>query len=382
MNAPGTEWRAAHSRSGEQDRRGTGARPAILRPIVVALLIFLGIPALAHGVEEITSANWAAAWPLTPEITPGTILILAAYIRGMRRRPRPGQIWRHLAFGVGVLLIFVSLQSPLDPMAERLFWIHQVQHMLLRIAGPLLAMLAQPQATLTAGLPRPVRRWLLIPMTRNRSVRTAFGVMRRPAPVFIVFVGSLYFWQVPQIHNAALVNEPLHYLMHGTMLVAGLLFWAAIFDPRDSPKGMPHGVRLLLLLGTVLSNMLLGSTIVLTTDVIYGAYDVQGRLFGLDPITDEGIGGFLIWMPSSMMSLAAILVTFSLWNKAEERHLTRRHLWTGSNAAALEFPETGDELRLRSAVPNRRMAGVLAALSAAVFTIAISVVVIVTAVSL
>ncbi len=348
---------------------------------MITLLISGAEPALAHGGGEITSGNWATAWRLTPEVTLGAMLILAVYIRGMRRRSRSGQGWRHVCFVVAVLMIFLSLQSPIDPIAERLFWMHQVQHMLLRIVGPLVAMIAQPQGTLIAGLPRLVRRRLLRPVMRSGTLRLVFRVMSKPAPVFIVFVGSLYFWQVPQIHNEALVNEPLHYLMHATMLAAGLLFWAAIFDPRDPPKGMSHRVRLLLLLGTVLSNMLLGSTTVLTTEVIYGAYDIQGRLFGVDPLTDEGIGGFLIWMPSSMMSLAAILVTLSLWNKAEERHLTRRYAWSGSNAAALEFPETAEELRLATEVPNRRMAGVLAALAATVFTVAISVVVVVTAIS-
>ena len=381
MSANGADAHVAGRLSAALKRRVPKTPLLVYPPAIIVFLILLGGPVLAHGGEEISSGNWAGAWKPTPEVTLGTVLLLWIYIRGVRTRSRSVPLWRHAFFGGGVMLVFLSLQSPIDPIAERLFFMHQVQHMLLRIIGPMLAMLAQPQGLLTAGLPKSVRRWVLVPVMRSRAIRSASGVIRRPVPVFLIFVGSLYFWQVPQIHNEALVNDPLHYLMHVTMLAAGILFWATIFDPRDPPKGMSHRVRLLLLLGTVLSNMLLGSTTVLTTDVIYGAYDIEGRLFGLDPLTDEGIGGFLIWMPSSMMSLAAILITFSLWNRSEERGLARRYAWTGSNMAALEFPETAGELRLKTAVPNRRMAGVLAALSATAFTVSISVVVVVTAVA-
>ena len=40
-----------------------------------------------------------------------------------------------------------------------------------------------------------------------------------------------------------------------------------------------------------------------------------------------------------------------------------------SNAAALEFPETAEELRLKVAGPNRQMAGALALTSLSIFLV-------------
>ena len=72
-------------------------------------------------------------------------------------------------------------------------------------------------------------------------------------------------------------------------------------------------------------------------------------------------------MPSSFVIIAAIILVFNGWNAAEVRRWNARNDWTGSNAAALEFPETAHELRLKVADPNRRMGRTLALASAAMF---------------
>ncbi|HEU02968.1 MAG TPA: cytochrome c oxidase assembly protein, partial [Aurantimonas coralicida] len=77
--------------------------------------------------------------------------------------------------------------------------------------------------------------------------------------------------------------------------------------------------------------------------------------------------GYTIWVPSSMVIVAAIMLVFNGWNAAEVRRWNDRHNWTGSNAAMLEFPETAYELRLKVADPNCRMGWTLALISAAMF---------------
>ena len=346
---------------------GTGR----LRFLSIAVLLAL-VPAaaFAHGGEDLVEAEVFSAWSFDPLLVGLSILALAIYVRGALRRSVP--MWRHAAFGAGLGLVALALLSPIDPMAERLFWVHQIQHMMLRIGGPMLIMLALPQGTMFAGAPRALRNGLMRPVLRSRGLRAIFGFLARPAPAFVVFVGSLYVWQVPAIHNAAILNEPLHYTMHVTMLLAGILFFWAIFDPRDPPKGIRYGIRQVMLIGTILSNILLGSLTTLKTVVLYDAYDVHGRLFGFAPLADEKAGGFLIWQPMSMMSLIAILIVFAGWNRSEDRHWARRDKWRASNSAALEFPQTAAELRLVVTPVNRRVGTGLAMLPLAVFAIVLT----------
>src|SRR3546814_7633958 len=87
------------------------------------------------------------------------------------------------------------------------------------------------------------------------------------------FIASLYAWEVPSWHNAALLNDGIHYLMHVTMLVAGLFFWWLVLDRRPPPQGLRHGVRLMMLWLAILSNIILGGYTALKHDVLYTAYD-------------------------------------------------------------------------------------------------------------
>lgn len=331
------------------------------RYVMIILALALLLPArlaMAHGGEDLTVETVWSAWNLTPQISGPIAVILLIYLRGAFRRsksPTQRHLFRHLLFVAGVLSIFVSLQSPLDPMGERLFLAHQIQHLMLRMVGPMLIVLSYPEGLLIAGLPRSIRKRIIAPLLTNRRLSGVFTVLTRPWTAFILFTLSLYGWQIPALHNAALLNFALHYLMHITMLAAGFLFFAMIFSRRDTTTGQGHGLRVVLLFATLLSNTLLGALTTLKQTALYTAYDIEGRLFDFAPLDDETIGGFVIWVPSSMMIIIAIILTFHGWNAAEERRLARRYEWTGSNTAALEFPETAAELRLKVAGPNRRM---------------------------
>ncbi len=353
--------------------------PAIWLSLLVATGgIVAARGAMAHGGEALDAAHILSTWNITFEISGLLAFVLIIYLRGARRRnstSRKTRPLRHVLFMGGILAFFISLQSPLDPMGERLFWAHQLQHFLLRMVGPMLVVLARPQGILISGLPRVLRRQVLGRILGNSFLSGLFGFLMRPWPAFILFVASLYIWQIPSIHTVALLNPALHYTMHITMLLAGLLFFAMIFDHRDSPIGAPFGTRVFLLFATIVSNILIGSVTTLKEVVLYDVYDIQGRLFDMPGLFDESAGGFILWVPSSMMILIGILITMFGWNRIEEQRFARRYEWTGSNTAALEFPETAAELRLKVRDPNRRMGLALAFGAFAMFAIVMTTVI-------
>lgn len=335
--------------------------PAWMRSLGAALLLWTlqAGGALAHDGAGLDEHDLWTAWRLTPDILIPAALVLAVYIRGMARRRSFRlrlPVWRHVAFFAGAALVLLALQSPIDPFAERAFWIHQIQHVLLRMLGPMLLALSGPEGTLIAGLPRWARRALLRPLAQSRTMHGLARFLRNAAVVFVIFVASLVIWQIPYLHNAALLSPALHYTMHVTMLLAGLIFFWRIFERAPPPRGLSYGLRIVLLIAQSGFAILLGSMTMLKETVLYWAYDVEGRLFVESAIADEEAGGFFIWVPAPMMGLVSIVILITAWNRHEVLRFERFLTGPRSNSAALEFPETAEELWMKVEKPNRSVA--------------------------
>lgn len=190
------------------------------------------------------------------------------------------------------------------------------------MVGPMLVVLSHPQGLLTAGLPEALRRRFIAPIMANVAVSGLYRRLTGPGAAFLL---SLYVWQIPSVHNAALLNPLVHWAMHLTMLSAGFLFFAMIFARSHVPTVPPHFLRIGLLFATIVANILLGAITVFKSTVLYTAYDIGGRLFGIAPLTDETAGGFVFWVPASMMAIVAIILVIHDWNLIEKKRLRRGH---------------------------------------------------------
>ena len=348
---------------------------SLLTACAFTVAVWTPVPVFAHGGAGLSGPAAWSAWSLTPEISGSLLLILVIYARGAWRRwtaSRPFARIRHTLFGAGLLALFLSLQSPLDPMGARLFLAHQIQHLLLRMIGPMLVILARPQGVLIAGLPDALRRGLAAPLMSNSALSRFYVFLIRPFVAFLLFVLSLYFWQIPSVYNAALLDPLIHWAMHLTMLMAGLLFFAMILSPRDGPSNPSHSLRIFLLFAAIVSNILLGAITTFKSTVIYTAYDIEGRLFGIAPLTDETVGGFILWVPPSMMLIVAILIVVYDWNTTEKKRLQRGLEMRGLGKSAPEEPSSGDESRKNMAAANQRLAMLLMLTVLTMFTLIVA----------
>ena len=310
------------------------------------------------------------AWEFEPDIVIGTLLACLIYAAGMKRRGYGTRrhMLRHVSYFSGVASIFLALESPIDAFADQLFWVHQIQHLLLRMIGPMLIMLSAPQAFLVRGLPRALREGALAPLASAGIMRSLFGLLASAPVITMLFVAALYVWQYPPIHDAAILNDGIHYTMHISMLAAGLLFFWRIFDPRPAPKGLAYGKRLMMLLMVMLTQIGLGAYLTLKTEVLYPAYEIAGAMSSMKPLADEMIGGFIVWVPSSMMCLVAVIVVIHAWGKEETRAEER---WTRSERNIPSRPVTGAELIARAQPKNRMLAIGVAGFVVMMFGIAI-----------
>ena len=287
--------------------------------LVAALLAALAAALRWGHVGAIASGSHWSHWPVSPEITVPLAVLALLYVAGHREGARDrAQSWRHLAFFGGLAAVFVALQSPIEPISDHVFLVHQIEHMLLRTVGPLLILLAAPQAALLRGLPDRLRHRVVAPLLAGRWLRI-FGLLRRPAVATALFVGTTYFWMVPHYHDLAILDEPIHYLWHTTLLLSGLLFFWCLLDPRPSPHGASLGARLFMAWFAMMGNILLGLFLSFKTVPLYHAYDVLGRWWAVSPLADERFGGLTMWVPGTMMlALAALWMIYSRARQEEK----------------------------------------------------------------
>lgn len=317
----------------------------------------LAIPALAHGGGESEAARPWSDWPFAPEILIGVGLAAVFYINGWRqRRDRAGAVsaWRHAGFFAGLLALLIALQSPLDALAEHSFTMHQFQHMFLRAIGPMLLMLAMPQVLLIAGMPQWLRSHVLAPLLSSRVAGVIFGFFAHPFVATFFLLAVPVFWHIPEYHNLSIMNVPVHYVMHITMLVSGMFFFWRVLDPRPAPQGASYATRIVMSWAAIAGNIPLGAYITLKSAVLYPAYDLKGRLWDWSALADEQVGGVVIWSPGSMMFAILLVVVIRLWG-VREKQLHESGRWR----AAPQSPAS-------RSMANRKMAWRLAGIAATV----------------
>jgi putative membrane protein len=288
-------------------------------------------------------------WNFTPALLVPIVLVCLIYVLSALRRKSPltvAQLWRHLSFAAGMAILWLALASPLNIMGVHLYLMQQLQGTLLFILVPILLVVATPGATLAAGLP--VSLPPIPPVVR--------GVFGSATVATALFIAAVFVWQWPPYHDLAILNAPVLAAMHLSQFAAGLLFWGRIFETAPAPIGLGFPRRLMMLWIVALSHIGLGAYLTLKSEILFPAYDMMGRLFGISPLTDEATGGFIIWVPSALLCLAAAIMVIHMWGRHEEHVWNSRPSWSPSNSDALLYPTTGEMLIELARPKNRKLA--------------------------
>ena len=277
--------------------------------------------AYAHGGVDPGENLWLA-WN-TGNPLPTLFLFIAAYlyVNGLGKWERPSHpvnVWQKISFFAGLFVIFLALQSPIDPLAEHYFFVHQIQHLMIRMVGPLLALLGAPLTPMLRGLPLWLLQGGVRSLVRQRWARRAYGRLTNPVVAVGIFLGALYLWQFPFLHDTAVRNDYVHELMHFTMLFSGFLFWWLVIDPKPHRSRMHYGLRVLYLGLIVLPNTVLGAGITFARDLLYQSYGEFPQPIPLNAITDQQLGGLLLWVVGDMMSIVAAGIVMVMWYQREQ----------------------------------------------------------------
>jgi cytochrome c oxidase assembly factor CtaG len=272
----------------------------------------------------VPSLTSAAAWPISP---PLVVVLVAAvlYALGARRRVSRGrrveQRWQAVAFAVGLLSIVVALDSPLDPLADKLFAAHMAQHVLLLTVAPPLIVLSAPWTRLWQPLPLRFRRSVaktLVRSPRTRPLRAAAHGLAHPLVAWMLFNVNLVVWHLPALYDLTLRNGAVHELEHALFFATGLLFWGAVIDSPPFRARLEWLWRAAYIGTAMLVSWVLAVVLAFATSPIYSAYaSLSHRPGGLSALADQQLAAGVMWVPGSLSFTIAIVVFFYRWLEPE-----------------------------------------------------------------
>jgi putative membrane protein len=262
---------------------------------------------------------WLDPWEPSPTVVIAVLIAAVLFARGASKARV--SLARHLSFWFGLTALYVALHTRLDYFFEHEFFMHRLQHLVLHHLGPFFIALSYPGAALRAGIPFTCRQRWLKPALNTAPVRFGLKVIFNPVVAVTLFVGLIYFWLLSPIHFKAMLDWRLYRVMNWSMVIDGLLFWWLVLDSRPAPPArLAPGRRILVVIAAIPPQILLGAYIFFTPHELYPIYSICGRAFTwISPMRDQQIGGLLLWIPGSMMSVIGALIALRHWLRLSTR---------------------------------------------------------------
>ncbi len=277
-----------------------------------AVAVLLPQAAAAHAGEPLAPHDLATAWEFTPPVV-GLLLALSlcyglaiASVWRAAGRGRLVRPWQTAAFGLGVAILAIALLSPVDALGGALFSAHMVQHVLLMMAAAPLLALGAPEYIWLWVLPLQVRRGFAHWWLGRRYLGGFAHLMALPLAVWLASTLALWLWHVPRFYEAALADDSLHALEHGSFLATAWMFWGVVFAlVRRSKKG--DGIAILMVFAAAMQSGILGALITFARIPWYPTYHATTAAWGMTPLEDQQLAGVIMWVPAGMVYLAAVL---------------------------------------------------------------------------
>ena len=278
----------------------------------------------AHPGGPLLPPDLGAAWIIEPSVWIPLALSILIYAWGTYN------VWKRAGRGRGittrqwmsfigaVLVLVLTLMSPLDSLSDQLFSAHMVQHLLLMLVAAPLLVTSDFQLALLWALPRRRAQALGSGFNQSESLSSGWRVLNNPVFVWIVFTMTMWLWHAPLFFQAALHNELIHTLEHLTFLLTAMLYWWVLFK-RNRPDHVHYAMTIPFLFLTVLQSGILGALMTFTSEPWYPYYADFVNYWGLTPLEDQQLAGLIMWMPGGAVFTLLTIGYFAAWLRALER---------------------------------------------------------------
>ncbi|MBM4343289.1 MAG: cytochrome c oxidase assembly protein [Deltaproteobacteria bacterium] len=274
-----------------------------------------GSRALAHPgkliqgrvTPNLTPAGEWFVWDFHESIAIGTVVLAAAYAWALRRwhprRKLRGAAATRAQQGCyygGLAVMYVSLDGPLHHLAdELLFSAHMLQHMLLQLVWAPLIILGVPA-------------WLWQALYELPGAGAFARFISRPWPAFWAFQAAMWVWHLPRLYTLALEVHAWHIVEHLCFMVTAVVFWFVVIAPLPQlARSLPKRMAFIFLNMTAMKT--LGLILTMSSVILYPFYVTAPRVFGIDVLSDQQVGGMIMWMPGGGLMWFGVGRVFWLW---------------------------------------------------------------------
>ena len=240
------------------------------------------------------------------------VLMAALWLWG-GRGGMPARRWRTVAFWTGLASLVIALDSPVDTLAEKLLWVHMIQHLVLLTVAPPLLLLARPGPRLLRALPPNARRPLAHGLARSRWA-APLRALARPLPAWLAFTGTLAVWHLPALYDETLRSQAVHDLEHITFYATGLLFWAHAIAVPPLRTMLDWPRRAAYVAGAMVAGWVLALVFAFASHPLYAAYaQLAHRPGGLSAMADQQLAAGMMWVPGSISFTIAFIYALYRW---------------------------------------------------------------------
>jgi putative membrane protein len=212
-------------------------------------------------------------------------------------------VWRACSFGLGVLLIWVAVASPLSMLDHELLTVHMIKHVLLMTIAPPMIWLGEPVRAWSQAFQqvtrshRGVSRWRI-------TIAKLGKALVRPEVCWLSAAAALVLWHIPPVFTSAMHSAGWHFVEQSSFLMSGLLFWWPVIQPWPSVPKPDLSMILYLFFATVPCDILSGF-LVFCDRVIYPTYSSSSHLFGFTALGDQQCAAALMWTSVTLVYLVA-----------------------------------------------------------------------------
>lgn len=204
--------------------------------------------------------------------------------------------WRQVCFYSGLGLIVVTLASPLGHVADELFVVHMVEHLLLGDVAALLLVLG-----LTGPLLAPLLRYKVIDRLRALS---------HPGVALPLWTISMYAWHSTALADAAVRHPGIHALQHLCFIAIGANMWMALFGPFPRPAWFSPAWQCAYIVAVRLIGAVLGNVLVFGGHAFYDVYAHGEAYWNITPNADQTAAGAVMMVWESILTMCLFAWVF------------------------------------------------------------------------
>jgi putative membrane protein len=247
----------------------------------------------------------ADAWVLAAFLLAGYVYAVRVWgQQGTSRRPAATRRQR-LCFYAGVATLWLAADWPVHQLADELFSVHMLQHMVFSlVAAPLMIL----------GVPG----WLWRRLFHPRPVQAVVRFITQPLIAFLIFNTWVAVYHVPALVNASVHTLLVHFSVHVVWVVAALIMWWPVLSPLPEFPHLSYPLRGVYLFAQSLVPTVPASFLTFARDVVYEAYDVTPRFGDIPVVVDQQIAGLLMKVGGGLILWGVIAVLFFRWAKEEQ----------------------------------------------------------------